>query len=205
MIKQLKPFLILISFVFLGFNSNLIFAQPLDSASLASKPIYISLDEALKNPNQVYRLSLKKQKLKTVPLEIFKLTNLQELDLSKNKISEIPAGIENLTNLTILDISSNNLSTLPVEIAQCTYLKRLVLNRNNISDLPSSMGNLSHLEYLDLWSNLIVEMPQSFEKLVETLKELDLRVINMNDERQETLRTLLPKTIIHFSRSCNCN
>ena len=205
MIKQFKSFLILICFLFLGLTSNFIYAQPLDSASLAVKPILTSLDEALKNPTQVYRLSLKKQKLKTVPLEIFKLTNLQELDLSKNKISEIPAGIENLTNLTILDISANNLSTLPPEIGQCIYLKRLILNRNNILELPSTMSNLSHLIYLDMWSNMIIEFPQSFDKLAETLKELDLRVINMNDERQEAIRTLLPKTIIHFSRSCNCN
>lgn len=185
-------------------NSKL-FAQQLDSAELASKPVFTSLQEALKNPEQVYRLNLRKQKLKTVPSEIFKLTNLQELNLSKNKLTEIPAGIENLPNLQYFDASANDLVSLPPEIGQCIHLKRLVLNRNNIQELPATIGNLAQLEYLDLWSNSIIEFPEAINKLSETLKEVDLRVINMNDERQEAIRTLLPKSMIHFSRTCNCN
>lgn len=194
----------LITLLFILSNSRLI-AQPLDSATLATKPVFTSLQEALKNPDQVYRLNLRKQKLKIVPSEIFKLKNLQELNLSKNKLTEIPAGIENLPNLEYFDASANDLISLPAEIGQCTFLKRIVLNRNNIQELPSTIGNLSALEYLDLWSNSIIEFPEAISKLAETLKEVDLRVINMNDERQEAIRTLLPKTILYFSRSCNCN
>jgi len=194
----------LIILLFILSNSSLI-AQPLDSATLATKPVFTSLQEALKNPDQVYRLNLRKQKLKIVPSEIFKLKNLQELNLSKNKLTEIPAGIENLPNLEYFDASANDLISLPAEIGQCTFLKRIVLNRNNIQELPSTIGNLSALEYLDLWSNSIIEFPEAISKLAETLKEVDLRVINMNDERQEAIRTLLPKTILYFSRSCNCN
>lgn len=200
-LKFLGSFL---SLLFILSISRLI-AQPLDSATLATKPVFTSLEEALKNPDQVYRLNLRKQKLKKVPSEIFKLKNLQELNISKNKLTEIPAGIENLPNLELLDASANELESLPAEIGQCTSLKRMILNRNNIQELPSTIGNLSALEYLDLWSNSIIEFPEAINKLSETLKVLDLRVINMNDERQEAIRALLPKTTIHFSRSCNCN
>jgi Leucine-rich repeat (LRR) protein len=199
-----KILYLLISF-FLVIQTLTGYSQPLDSISLAAKPIFTSLDEALKTPNEVYRLHLRKQKLKKLPIEVFKFNNLQDLDISKNKLTELPSGIENLPNLVLFDASSNNLTTIPAEIGQCIYLKKLVLNRNYIEELPSTMANLIHLEYLDLWSNSIIEFPQAMDKLAETLKELDLRVINMNDERQEAIRTLLPKTTIYFSRSCNCN
>lgn len=192
-------------FIFAFLSNSYLIAQPLDSATLASKPVFTSLQEALKNPEQVYRLNLKKQKLKKVPLEIFKLTNIQELNLSRNKLTEIPAGIENFPNLQYLDVSVNELNSLPPEIGQCHYLKKMVLNRNNIMEIPSTIGTLTQLEYLDLWSNSIIEFPESIGNLSETLKEVDLRVIYMNDERQEAIKSLLPKTTIHFSRSCNCN
>ena len=193
-------------FIFLcALNISIIYAQPLDSATLATKPIYTSLEEALKNPEQVYRLHLRKQKLSIIPIEIGRLTNLQELDISKNKIKELPSYIENLPNLQYLDASSNYLSTLPSEIGKCTNLKRLILNRNYIENLPPSMGYLVNLSYLDLWSNSIIEFPESMSLLAETLRELDLRVINMNEERQEAIKALLPNTKIHFSRTCNCN
>ena len=198
-------FLGLLLLLFIVVPNSKLFAQQLDSAELASKPVFTSLQEALKNPEQVYRLNLRKQKLKKVPSEIFKLTNLQELNLSKNKLTEIPAGIENLPYLQYFDASVNDLVSLPPEIGKCIYLKRIVLNRNNIQELPATIGNLTQLEYLDLWSNSIIEFPEAINKLSETLKEVDLRVINMNDERQEAIRTLLPKSIIHFSRTCNCN
>lgn len=189
----------------LALNIQFIYAQPLDSVTLATKPIYTSLEEALKNPEQVYRLNLRKQKLTSIPIEIGRFTNLQELDISKNKINELPSYIENLPNLQYLDASNNYLTTLPSEIGKCLSLKKLILNRNYIETLPPSMGYLIHLEYLDMWSNSIIEFPESMSLLAETLKELDLRVINMNEERQEAIKALLPKTKIHFSRTCNCN
>lgn len=201
----LKKLLLYFTLQLIAFFFTKLNAQPLDSATLATKPVFTSLNEALKTPELVYRLNLRKQKLKTVPIEIAKFSNLQELNLSKNKITQLPAAIENLSNLEYLDVSVNELTSIPNEIGQCLYLKRLILNRNLIEELPSTIGKLKSLEYIDLWSNSIIEFPEAINQLSETLKEVDLRVINMNDERQEAIRALLPKTTIHFSRSCNCN
>jgi len=57
---------------------------------------YTSLESALKNPEQVYRLKLQKQELKDFPKEIFLMKNLRQLDLSKNKIKVIPEEIGQL-------------------------------------------------------------------------------------------------------------
>ena len=66
----------------------------LDSLGLDTTIIYSSLEEALKNPKNVYRLNLKRKKLTEFPKEILELTNLWELNLSRNKIYELPKEIE---------------------------------------------------------------------------------------------------------------
>ena len=63
--------------------------QPLlDSLTLDTLTAYTSLEEALKNPELVIKLELRKKGLKVFPKEIIQFTNLQYLDLSKNKITD---------------------------------------------------------------------------------------------------------------------
>jgi Leucine-rich repeat (LRR) protein len=189
-------------FLFLGLQSS---AQLLDSTALSQETEYTSLSEALKNPDQVYRLNLRKKKLKIFPQEILTLKNLQELDLGRNKIKEIPAGIGQLTHLELFNVSKNRLDTLPPELGKLVNLKKLVLNQNTIAHLPSEIGNLKKLTVLDLWGNEIQHLPPEIAKLKNTLKLVDLRVISIKEDLQEEMVTLLPNTKFFFSMSCNCN
>ena len=59
-------------------------AQLLDSLSLDTTTAFTSIDQAMKNPEKVVKLVLKREHLKAFPKEIFQFTNLQYLDLSKN-------------------------------------------------------------------------------------------------------------------------
>ena len=61
----------------------------LDSMQLEEAYSYIDLEEALKHPEMVVRLELRKKKLKEFPKEIFMFKNLQYLDVSKNQIKEL--------------------------------------------------------------------------------------------------------------------
>src|SRR4051812_46486990 len=90
LVKRTVPF-----FLFLIVLSSRISAQVglLDSIRLDTLSGFTSLEEALKHPEEVIKLELRKKKLKAFPPEIFQFTNLQYLDLSKNNITEIPAGI----------------------------------------------------------------------------------------------------------------
>ena len=179
-------------------------AQLLSKERLATERIYTSLNDALINPEKVYRLDLSKQKLKVVSMEVFKLYNLQELILAKNKLQEIPIEIGTLTNLEILNVEKNGLAVLPPAIGSLTNLKELIVNRNEIYKLPPEIGNLLNLEKLDMWSNEIDEFPEEISKLKDTLKFLDLRVILINLEKQKKIVELLPNTYIYFNKSCNC-
>ena len=179
-------------------------AQLLSAEKLALEKVYTSLSEALQTPEKVYKLDLTKQKLKTFPMEIIKLYNLQELTLAKNKLTEIPKEIGTLTNLQKLNLEKNELTVLPSTIGNLTNLKELILNRNEIFKLPPEIGNLINLEKLDMWSNEIDVFPEEISKLKNTLKVLDLRVILINLEKQKKIVELLPNTEVYMNKSCNC-
>lgn len=182
---------------------SLLFGQLLDSAALFSAPIYDNLEEALKNPNSVYRLSLRGKKLKVFPAEILKFKNLQELDLSKNKLDSLPNEIGDLVNLQVLDISSNKLEAIPDSIGKLKNLRKLSAGKNEIGAIPRTIGGLQSLEILDLWSNQIVIFPDELNNL-KKLRWMDLRVIEIDDDKQKHIQEILPKTKIHFSPSCHC-
>ena len=191
--------LVLLFFFALNYSN----AQLLDSIAIDTVKTFTSLESALKHPEQVYKLKLQKEGLTKFPMEILQFKNLQVLDLSKNKIEEIPEEIEQLGNLTSISFSKNRLVSIPPSIGKLVHLKVLVLNQNEIDSIPNEIGNLVHLVYLDMWSNNLSYFPKELRKLV-ALKEFDLRHIQMNQKEQDYISSLLPKTKIHFSPTCNC-
>ena len=188
---------------FLQEKSGCLFAQMLDSASLANSPVFTLMEEALQNPEKVYRLKLRKKKFKIFPVDVLKFNNLQELDISKNQIKELPKELDKLQNLQVLNVSCNKLSQLPNSIGKLKNLKKIIAFKNDITGLPVQIGELEKLEVLDLWSNEMEFFPDELAKL-KNLKFFDLRVILMNDEEQDRIRQMLPNTKIYFSPSCKC-
>ena len=76
-------------------------AQRLSEAQLKEKPVFTSLEEALKNPDEVYRLKLR-YKGDSLPEEIFQLTRLQELHAQRCKLAVLNSRIGELQNLEYL-------------------------------------------------------------------------------------------------------
>src|ERR1035437_6005364 len=70
-------------------------------------------DDALKNPDAVYKLRLTNQNLTAVPEGISKFKNLVSLDLSDNQITELPSELFSLTNLMELNLGNNQLTSIP--------------------------------------------------------------------------------------------
>ena len=133
------------------------------------------LDEALKNPDNVVKLSLRKKKYRSFPDEVLKLKNLQYLDLSKNSIKELSDSIVTLKSLQFLIVSKTGLERLPVNIGRMKNLKYLNINQNNVTTLPYSFGNLESLEFLDMWSNSLDYLPENIDKL-KKLRWLDYAI-----------------------------
>ena len=166
--------------------------------------VYISLESARRNPENVRELKLKRKKIKEFPPVILTFTNLKVLDLSSNKIRRLPENISVLTQLEVLNLANNKIEKLPESIGKLKNLTELNLNRNDLLELPESMGDLIYLRKLILWSNNIDTLPESIENLSGILEVLDMRSIRMSPERQEKIRTQLPHTKIGFDHPCNC-
>jgi leucine-rich repeat protein SHOC2 len=175
----------------------------LDSLTLDTLYSFTSIEEALKNPDKVIKLELRKKKLKVFPKEIFQFKNLQYLDLSKNDIKEIPSEIATLKNLQYFSISKNSLEALPPEMGELSNLYNFNANQNELTAIPYQMGKLTKLKYMDLWSNNIENFPNELKDL-KSLKVLDLRVILIPDAEQERIQAMLPKTKVYFSPFCKC-
>ena len=175
----------------------------LDSLSLEHEDEFTNLDSALKTPEKVIKLVLRKNKLDTFPKEIFLFTNLQYLDLSKNKLKELPEEIGELKNLQKLMLSKNNFTSLPPEIGKLKNLRELIVSQNDIEFIPSQIGNLESLSYLDMYSNNIRKVPDDISRL-KKLKVFDLRGIMMSDDEQAHIQGLVPKATLYFSASCKC-
>lgn len=189
--------------ILFSFFTKITNAQLLDSLTLDTLSGHTSIIEAMKNPETVVKLVLRKQHLKQFPNEILSFKNLQYLDISKNNISELPDSIGTLINLQYFLCSKTGLKSLPKQIGKLSHLKYLNLNQNDLISLPPQIGNLESLEIFDLWSNNFDEYPSTLSNL-KSLKLIDLRNILISDETQNYILKMLPKSTVFMSPSCKC-
>lgn len=190
--------------LFLMWATLFVGAQPLSEEALKKQPVFTSLDEALQNPEQVYRLRLK-FKADSLPEEVFQLTNLQELTAARCKMNVLNQNIGKLTRLEYLNVMGNHLVRLPESIGNLVNLKTLVICRNLIEALPESIGNLKRLSYIDAWENPLYVFPESITELQNTLKVIDLRQIDLHNDELDKMEALLPFTDIKVTSTCDCH
>ena len=152
-----------------GINENTIIKAVIKTANGKQELDYLPRDKALWlalihlqfSGKFLGRLSI----LETLPTEIGKLHNLQELELGWNQLTTLPAAIGQLQNLQILWLSYNQLTSLPAEIGQLQNLQKLLLGNNQLTTLPAAIGQLQNLEWLDLRENPLRSLPESLKRL----------------------------------------
>lgn len=127
----------------------------LSAEELSRQRWYYGFDEAMRNPEQVYLLSLEDQGLKRFPVDLTRFPNLQVLNLSHNKIKEIPPQIAELPNLQVLILHHNKLRTLPEEMKSLSHLEQLFLGWNKFMEVPAFVGGLARLRKLDVAYNYL--------------------------------------------------
>jgi Leucine-rich repeat (LRR) protein len=198
---KLKPFLLIIN-LFCLFS---IFGQTeVQQIKLSELPIFTSLKEALKDPEQVYKLKLKGLKLDSLPNEIFLLTNLRELTINNCKLQILNANISQFSHLLYLNVSKNRLVRIPEQLFDLKNLKILIISRNGIDRLPENIGNATQLEMIDAWDNPLYVLPESINNLKNSLKMIDLRQIPLKATEYEVMERLLPDTKILITSFCPC-
>lgn len=130
---------------------------PLSDNQLKREKWYYSLKEARSERDQVYKLSLKEEKLERFPKDILLFPNLQMLDLSYNKIKEVPKEISRLEKLQSLNLYKNKLQTLPTELKDLPHLTHLYLGRNRLTEVPAWLGGLGKLRVMDVSYNFLTD------------------------------------------------
>jgi Leucine-rich repeat (LRR) protein len=164
--------------------------------------VFSSLEEALVNPENVYRLNLSNQKV-FIPDSVWsKFSNLEYLSLKDDHLKQVPAGIGNLKSLKVLDLSGNDFKVLPASFKGLVNLQELYLNdeknfqleknipvlsalpslkslhleNDGLKTLPGNILALSHLESLYLNNNKFKQVP----KQVKGMKNLNYLDIHEN-------------------------
>lgn len=166
---------------------------------------YTSLEEALQDPQHVYRLKLTKlEKRDSLPNELFTLTELRELTVKGCRLCVLNQDIHKLTKLQYLNLDKNKLVRLPETIGLLSELRFLSISRNLLETLPDSISKLNKLSTIDAWDNPLYILPESIHKLKNTLQVLDLRQIPLTKKEYEEMEKILPNTKILFTEICEC-
>ena len=154
-----------------------IFAQEPDSAQLVKE--YTRLEEALREPEKVYRLDLSNQSFASFPDSLSKFSNLRYLSFRNDHLRLIPKEIGALKNLRVLDLSGNDFAVLPDEFVQLVNLEEIYMDSDPNLDLEQGLkilGQLPNLKYLHLDNDGIENLPRS----IVLLKNLERLYLNGN-------------------------
>jgi small GTP-binding protein len=119
-----------------------------------------------------------RNKIKTIPLAINQLQDLEVLILSGNSSIVLPDVLEELKNLTSLYLRNVNLAELPQVVTRLKNLAVLDLRRNRLRNLPDQLPRLSNLSLLNLSENPLTSLPGIVTQL-ETLQELYVSAIGL--------------------------
>lgn len=176
--------------------SNLSIAQP-DSVR------FYTLEELIDtNPDTIRAITLKKQKLSTLPEALFRFKQLQYLDLEKNEIEDV-SRIGEFEHLIYLNLGKNKLQNFPVVVCQLKKLEVLILNRNEFSYIPPCINYCENLMYVDLWETPVTSLPNEMQT-IKTLTTIDFSGVRMNPTQQSILKNQFPNVRLILDAPCDC-
>ncbi|MHC5117671.1 MAG: leucine-rich repeat domain-containing protein [Planctomycetota bacterium] len=135
-------------------------------------------------------LKLNNNELCSLPPEIEDLHRLRRIELLGNHISEFPKVLLSLNRLRSLGLQSNRLTRIP-DLTALSGLQHLDLCANELEVLPESLGNLSGLEILEVMFNRLTGLPESIGQLKDLRRlELDFNRIEYLPQSITCLRNL---------------
>jgi Leucine-rich repeat (LRR) protein len=185
------------AFMILGIN---LFGQTglITPKELSTKKIYNSLEDALKDPDNVYLINLGYFELSYLPKDIVKLKKVQYLSFEGNELKNLSDDLLKLENLQYIDLSYNPKLDIVQTFKLLSKLPNLISVRlagNGIGKLPAELGKLTKLEILDIQDNSLSRLPRD----LFTLKSL--RILNIaNNHLFE-----VPREISNLSSLQNLN
>jgi Leucine-rich repeat (LRR) protein len=144
--------------------------------------VYFSLEVALDNPKDVYKLNLKHQKINPEQIDLSAFVNLNYLILSYDSLLSLPKGLDKLSNLKTLDISGNNFTLLPSQLTLIPNLEELYLNNVkhlNLDQTFNVINRITHLKRLHLDSIPNFKLPKTIEENT-SIEYISMRYDDLN-------------------------
>ncbi|BFO66733.1 leucine-rich repeat domain-containing protein [Chryseobacterium sp. KCF3-3] len=146
----------------------------------------------LKNLEQI---DLPRNSISYIPMSLFNLIKLKRLNLEENLLANLPSDIKKLKKITILSLGNNPISILPNEICSLDSLKMLPIENTNISELPNCLNNLKLLERIYITNTKLKYVhPNILE--IENLKDLDAKGLKLQNYKE--VKTICEKRNITF-------
>ncbi len=135
-------------------------------------------------------LSVRNNKLFTLPEEIANLKDLEILNLYWNQnLNELPRDLEKLSKIRSINIGGNpnlDLHKAFTLLAKLSDLRSVTLSFNKIKTLPPETGLLTQVEELIIDNNLLKELPTEMSQM-KSLKRIVLTNNNF---------TAIPKSVL---------
>jgi internalin A len=122
-------------------------------------------------------LDLRSNRFSSIPQQIYKHHNIQQLYLNCNFISQIDSRMRGMLNLSKLDLSYNELTCISYDNFPIC-LEYLDLTHNMLETIPRYIGNLTNLKSLLLNFNKLHSLP-----ILSNLKKLEVLEISNNNLR----------------------
>jgi len=168
------------SLLFIGAETN---AQTVSNTKVDKNYVYKNLEEALKNPAQVFRLDLSNQTI-DISADIWEqFVNLEYLSLKNDHLTELPKGFTKLNKLKVLDLSGNDFVRLPRELKKLRALEELYLNNEQALNVDKSVSVLKRMPSLKAL-HLEDDHLDVFPTRLFALKNLESLYLNKNDIRE---------------------
>lgn len=124
-------------------------------------------DEITDLPKLSYLRVAKNKNLKSLPVSLGKLTNLEILEFGGTSMQELPKSIGNCINLKNLTGNACQLKAIPAEIGMLTEMRDINLGHNKIESIPNEMGLLTEMIGLYLGGNQLQEIPDELKALTK--------------------------------------
>lgn len=93
------------------------------------------------------------------------MNSLCSLQIQNNQLKSLPKELWRLSNLRELNVGSNQLEVLPIEVGLLVNLTELFVHNNKLKEIPCQVGNLKQLKTLDVTNNQLIELPAEIIKL----------------------------------------
>ena len=123
-------------------------------------------DDFGESHHRLVAMHVQRNKLKTLPESLGKLSSLLNLRINNNELSQLPESIGQLENIATFHAYNNQLESLPKSLGNLKNLPSLYAWNNSLTELPDNIGEMRSLRIADFRHNHLTHLPASISKWV---------------------------------------